>query len=226
MQSLVLSQKVFFFLKQSFSVLQQHLSGDVPWTCLCHESSRFELIPQSSVFFPCDPSFLSFDLPVPCFPGWNSAVFKDLNSFQHLAVHFCAHLLRLPTVHLFWSTILCLAQPEHVLHQIRTAPCLSILLTSPMSRSPSSQFWGQKLRPNAMSLHLHVLTASSATHASILAGRRTPLHPMLRLLSFLIHENPFFFWLRLKHSLSIPAPSSEIWLRAACKAADTSSRSC
>ena len=47
--------KVLFFLGQCTSVLQHHFSGDFPHTFLGHESSHFELIPQSSEFFPCDP---------------------------------------------------------------------------------------------------------------------------------------------------------------------------
>ena len=53
--------------------------------------------------------------------------------------------------------------------------------------------------PCACSLHLHVLTASSTSHTSILVGLSSPLRSMLRFLLFLIHENPFFFclWLEL-----------------------------
>ena len=73
----------------------------VPQTFLCHESSHFELIPQSPVFFPCNPSVLSFYLPIPCLLCGDCTLFKNLNSFQDFTVLFCAHLLRLATVHQF-----------------------------------------------------------------------------------------------------------------------------
>ena len=69
------------------------LSCKILWTFLCHESSHFKIIPQSSLFLSCHSPLLSFDLPVFCFPGRDPAVFKDLNSFSHLTVHFCAYEL-------------------------------------------------------------------------------------------------------------------------------------
>ena len=48
-----------------------------------------------------------------------------------------------------------------------------------------------------MSLHLHVLAASSTSHA-ILAGRGTPLRSMPCFPFFLVHTSRFFFWLRLE----------------------------
>ena len=76
----MLSFNVSFFLWQCTSVLQYLLSGDVPQTFLCHESSRFELIPQSPLFLPCHlflPSIFQFRDP---------AVIKNLNLFQLFAV--------------------------------------------------------------------------------------------------------------------------------------------
>ena len=61
-----LHQRVCHKVGQCISILQYCLSGNVPQTFLCHGSSRFELIPQSPAFLPCNPSFLSFNLPVFC----------------------------------------------------------------------------------------------------------------------------------------------------------------
>ena len=61
--------------------------------------------------------------------------------------------------------ILCLAQPEHFLHQINTSPCLSILLTKSWLHqvylSPFPNFFGQILRPCTLSWHLQVLATPS-----------------------------------------------------------------
>ena len=59
---MALSQKVSFFLRQCTSVLRHLLSGNVSHTFLCHESSPFELVPQSSAFVSCTMRPKSFEL--------------------------------------------------------------------------------------------------------------------------------------------------------------------
>ena len=71
-------------------------------------------------------------------------------------------------------------------------------MTSHMPPTPSSPILCQMFRPCAYSLHLHVLVASFTPHTPIPTGLSTPLRSMLRFLSFLIHKDPFFFWLGLK----------------------------
>ena len=132
MRGPVLSYNVSFFLRQCTSVPQ-----NVPQTFLWHESSRFELVPRSPVFVPCDPSVLSFNVPIPCLLDGDATLFKNLNSLQHFAMLFCASLLGLAAVHYFWShslsrTARTFPAPD------QTSPCLSILLI--ISSPPKCRF--------------------------------------------------------------------------------------
>ena len=71
------------------------------------------------MFFPCSCSFLSFNLPISRLFGRDPAVFENLNSFSHLSVLFCAHLLLLAAVHQLWSHFCAVHNPSIFLHQIK-----------------------------------------------------------------------------------------------------------
>ena len=77
-------------------------------------------------------------------------------------------------------------------------------MSSHMPRTPSSQIFKQILRPRTLSWHLQVFSTPSTPHTSILVGLDTPLRPMLRFLSFLVHENRPFLWLRLELFTVLP----------------------
>ena len=145
------------------------LSGDVPQTFLCHESSRFELIPQSSLFLSCNPPLLSFNFPVPCILNRVPAVGKDLNSFQHFAVLFGAHCSGLqqfvnvdPSL---WSTFCTQSRRLSILLAMSCPPRCHFLHVPKM--------FAKYFSPVHCPLHLHALAAPSTSHASILAGRGT-----------------------------------------------------
>ena len=83
--------------------MQGLVSCEIPHSVLRHETFHFKLIQKPLVLFSCDSSFCPSILKVFCLFGRNPAVFLNLNSFQHLAMLFCAHLLRPAAVHQFVS---------------------------------------------------------------------------------------------------------------------------
>ena len=74
-----------------------------------------------------------------------------------------------------------------------------------MPLTPSSQIIVQILRLCAFCFHLHVLIASSKSHATIPAGHGTPLRSMLCFFPFLVHENSLLFGLRLEFFTVFPS---------------------
>ena len=156
-------------------------SGDVPQTFLCHESSRFELIPQPAGFFSCSPPFLSFDLPIHCFLGRNPSFCQNLKFASAFSVLFSARLLRLAAVHQFGSHFLsCITRvfsapnhnfslPVHSSYHIASSLML-LFLHVPKNCEVS--------RSCALSSHLHVLATPSTPHTSILVGLGTPFGSM------------------------------------------------
>ena len=67
--------------------------------------------------------------PQPLLLCRNPAVLKILNSFNILPCSFVPTCSGVPQL-INLGPIFCFAQPEHFLHQMRTSPCLSILLTT------------------------------------------------------------------------------------------------
>ena len=59
----VFPQLISILFGQNSSVFQHFLSGNIPQPFLRHETSRLELIPQSTVFLACNSSFSSFNFP-------------------------------------------------------------------------------------------------------------------------------------------------------------------
>ena len=122
-----------------------------PWqrsqTFLCHESHRLEFIPQSPKLLPCNPSLLSFNCPklLASLAG-DSAVFNNLNSFQHVPYSYVPTLLRLATVHQFRShsvafSIFPISLPN--ISVLCIALCLQVLAASSTphaSKNPRNRF--------------------------------------------------------------------------------------
>ena len=128
------------------------------------------LFPFLVILFP------SFNLPIPCILGRDPAVFKELNSFQHLAMLFCAHLLRPAAVNQF-VPFQASHSPSIFCTQSKLLPaCLFFLPNRDLQSDAVSipKISRQVFWSCAFSWHLHVLAASSA-HASILVGLSTPL---------------------------------------------------
>ena len=143
------------------------ISRENPQTFLCHETSRLKFIQQSSFFVPSISPVLSFDLPIPCFSGIYTAVFKDPNTFQHASVLFCAHLLLLASVPQCWSHSLSriartFSRPDQYF-------CLPVhssyhIVSSQMSLSPFAQICRQVFWSCTCSLHFHVLALPHLIH--------------------------------------------------------------
>ena len=106
-------------------------------------------------------------------------------------MRFCADLLLLAAVHQFQSHSLpriprAFPAPNEDL-SVSISSCYQIM-TSKVTLSPFSKIFDMYLGP----VHF---PGSSTPHASTLAGFSTTLRSMPRLLSFLIHTMPLFFWL-------------------------------
>ena len=217
MHGLVLSHKVFsslgnaplfcnIFFLATFHSLFSAMNPPV--------SNSFHNILYSSL---SHPSFLSIDLPIPCLLGWDPAVFKDLKSFQHVAVLFCAHLLRLAAVHQFWSHFLLCVTRAFSAPKSKLLPACPFFLPSPC-------------QPICCFLHFPKIVVKyvGPVHVPRIFMFLLPLPhlPFDALFPFFSCPQESTFLLGLRLESFIPPPDSENSLHAACKAAYTSSRSC
>ena len=115
------------------------------------------------------------------------------------SVFFCAHFLRLPAAHQFWS---------HSLSRITTtfsAPNHDLSLPTPSSHHVTSshmslftiftKFFDKSVGPAHLPcLFMYLLLLPHLIHR-YLSAVETPLRSMLHALSFRVYENPLFLWL-------------------------------